>query len=104
MSDGDYAVERQAPESRRKGTSHSPVAKTDLARMGQAIDGSAPFLTRIFRSLTRHRTPGGQGAGRGARHVANLCHALLSERGEVSGARRATDVLSAYAALDASAR
>ena len=64
----------------------------------------APFLARILHSLTRHRTVDAQHAARGARHVAALCHALLSERGEVSGARRATDVLSAYQALDAAGR
>jgi malonyl-CoA decarboxylase len=96
MSDGDRAIEHRAPESRRKSTvPHSPqIGKTA---------GPAPFLTRIFRSLSRHRSAGAQGADRGARHVASLCHALLSQRGEVSGARLATDVLSAYRALDASA-
>jgi malonyl-CoA decarboxylase len=96
MSDGDHANERPAPESRRKGTSQpSPeIRKTD---------DPAPFLTRIFRSLTRHRSADAQGADRGAGRVAALCHALLSERGEVSGARLATDVLSAYRALDAPA-
>jgi malonyl-CoA decarboxylase len=84
MSDGDRAVEPRAPESRRKSTS--------------------PFLTRFLHSLRRHRPADTKRAARGARHVAALCHALLSERGEVSGARRATDVLSAYQALDASGR
>jgi malonyl-CoA decarboxylase len=83
MSDGSAAIERRSRESRRKSTS--------------------PLLTRIFRSLTRHGSAGAKDADRGARHVANLCHALLSQRGEVSGARLATDALSAYRALDASA-
>ncbi len=96
MSDGDHAIERRPAESRRKGTSlHSP----DIPKTARP----APFLTRIFRSLRRHGSAGAHGADRGARHVAALCHALLSERGEVSGARLATDVLSAYRALDAAA-
>jgi malonyl-CoA decarboxylase len=39
-----------------------------------------------------------------ARAVARICHALLSERGEVSGARLAIELRAAYAALDAPAR
>jgi malonyl-CoA decarboxylase len=45
-----------------------------------------------------------QGGDRGAGHLATLCHALLSERGEVSGARLASEVVGACRALDASAR
>jgi malonyl-CoA decarboxylase len=40
---------------------------------------------------------------RGARRAISLCHALLSERGEVSGARLAREALAAYQALDESA-
>lgn len=39
-----------------------------------------------------------------AQGVLRLCHALLSERGEVSGARVAADVLVAYRALDVAGR
>lgn len=38
-----------------------------------------------------------------ARNAASLCHALLSERGEVSGARIAREALAAYQALDEAA-
>ncbi|MFN8061046.1 MAG: malonyl-CoA decarboxylase [Vicinamibacterales bacterium] len=38
---------------------------------------------------------------RRAQRVIGLCHALLSERGEVSGARLASDALDAYRQLDA---
>ncbi len=96
MSDGERAIERRATKSRRKGM---PAHAPDVPM----VDAPAPFLTRIFRSLTRHRPLGAQGAVGAARHVAALCHALLSERGEVSGARLAAEVLSAYRALDASA-
>ena len=41
---------------------------------------------------------------RAARAVIRLCHALLSERGEVSGARLAIELREAYTALDAPAR
>ena len=88
MSDGDRAIKPQAPESRLKGTSPHPPT----------------FLTRILNSLTRHQSANAHRVPRSARDVAALCHGLLSERGEVSGARLATDVLSAYQALDAQAR
>ena len=39
-----------------------------------------------------------------ARSLVRLCHALLGERGEVSGARLAIELRNAYAALDAPAR
>jgi malonyl-CoA decarboxylase len=97
MSDGDHAIERRAPETQPKSTSpHSPDVRKP--------DDPPPFLTRIFRSLTRQRSGDGPGADRGAGHVAALCHALLSERGEVSGSRLATDVVSAYRGLDPTAR
>ena len=54
------------------------------------------FLKRFLDSLA-HPLPD---AVRRARRVIALCHALLSERGEVSGARLATDVLMAYQSLD----
>jgi malonyl-CoA decarboxylase len=40
---------------------------------------------------------------RPARHAIALCHALLSERGDVSGLRLASEALSAYRSLDAPA-
>jgi malonyl-CoA decarboxylase len=39
-------------------------------------------------------------AMRDARRAISLCHALMSERGEVSGARLARDAIAAYQALD----
>ena len=58
-----------------------------------------PFLERFFPSLarparvtTRHSAD--------ADHVISLCRTLLSERGELSGARLATDVVAAYRSLD----
>src|SRR6266581_2629930 len=59
------------------------------------------FLRRLLGSMTRRR-PGilPRAAVRGARRAISLCHALLSERGEVSGARLAREALAAYQALD----
>jgi malonyl-CoA decarboxylase len=53
----------------------------------------------------RRSRPGSlpRAAVRGARRAISLCHALLSERGEVSGARLAREALAAYQALDESA-
>jgi malonyl-CoA decarboxylase len=62
--------------------------------------GARPFFSRIF---------GSRGAAAASRPVASLdkarraialCHALLSERGEVSGLRLARELLSAYQSLD----
>ena len=44
------------------------------------------------------------GPQRGTDHLIARCHSLLSERGEVSGVRLATDALRAYQALDNPAR
>jgi malonyl-CoA decarboxylase len=55
------------------------------------------FFKRLVRSVvpSRERTR----AGRQAMQVVQLCHALLSERGEVTGAALARDTLTAYKAL-----
>ncbi len=59
------------------------------------------FFRRLLGSMTGRR-PGipPRAAVRGARRAISLCHALLSERGEVSGARLAREALAAYQALD----
>ncbi len=61
------------------------------------------FLRRIFKPLQKSAAVWVPGAVRDAQHVITLCRALLSERGEVSGARLATQVLDAYQTLDAAA-
>jgi malonyl-CoA decarboxylase len=63
-------------------------------------DNSTRFLERILRPWRQSTVPKRPGTARDAEHVIALCHALLSERGEVSGARRAIQVLSAYQTLD----
>lgn len=57
-----------------------------------------PFFSRLIGSLTRPRESAPAG-GRDGKRVIALCRALLSERGEVSGARLASDVLAAYSTL-----
>ena len=57
-------------------------------------------LARIFRPLKRDRTRVEAARTRDVDRVIDLCRALLSERGEVSGARVAAEVVSAYQRLD----
>ena len=57
-------------------------------------------LAGIFRSRMRNRARTRAERLRDAERVIELCRTLLSERGEVSGARIASEVLSAYKALD----
>src|SRR4051794_22858817 len=58
--------------------------------------GGRPFFRRIFRSLARPSATG----SRDITEIIALCQSLISERGEVSGIRIATEVLSRYRALD----
>jgi malonyl-CoA decarboxylase len=58
-------------------------------------------LKRFFRAATHGRHPESRATGRLAGRVIALGHALLSERGEVSGARLAKDAVAAYRAFDA---
>jgi hypothetical protein len=69
----------------------------------QSSDGAArpkPFLGKIFRSLRRPATAASSAAEHAVRKLIAQCHALLSERGEVSGGRLAAQTLDAYKALD----
>jgi malonyl-CoA decarboxylase len=59
------------------------------------------FFGRIFHPLRRSAVSTLPRPTRDVQHVITLCHALLSERGEVSGAQRAIQVLDAYRSLDA---
>jgi malonyl-CoA decarboxylase len=61
---------------------------------GSIADGGRVLIDRQLRGLARQ--PG--------RAVADLCHALLSQRGEASGAALAREVLLAYGDLDATGR
>jgi malonyl-CoA decarboxylase len=57
-------------------------------------------LKRFFRTAAQRRRPESRASGRLAGRVIALGHALLSERGEVSGARLAKEAVAAYRALD----
>ena len=57
-------------------------------------------LSRILRSLNRDPARARAAKVREVDRAIDLCRALLSERGEVSGARVAAEVLSAYQQLD----
>lgn len=62
--------------------------------------GNPSFLKRLFGPASRPPGAIPRAAVRGARRAVSLCHELLSERGEVSGARIAREALAAYQALD----
>ncbi len=58
------------------------------------------FLERLFGLASRRPGVIPRAAVRSARRAVSLCHELLSERGEVSGARIAREALAAYQALE----
>ena len=59
------------------------------------------FLQRLLQSVSGpRRTALPRAAVRAARQAISLCHALLSERGEVSGARLAREALASYQGLE----
>ena len=80
------------------------AAAEKAARSSAKSAASRPLLRRILGSLTRPSTPDAAAGDRAARSVIALCRALLSERGEVSGARLATEAFAAYQSLDDAAR
>jgi malonyl-CoA decarboxylase len=61
--------------------------------------GRRALFTRILGALTHAVSPPSANQ-RQARQAIALCHALLSERGEVSGLRLAAEVLAAYQSFD----
>ena len=58
------------------------------------------FLQRLLRSAPPRPGVPSRAAVRSARRVASICHELLSQRGEVSGAFIAREALAAYQSLD----
>jgi malonyl-CoA decarboxylase len=63
------------------------------------------FLDSFARpSVARPPVARAAAGSRDARHAITMCHALLSERGEVSALRLATEVLVAYQSLEPAAR
>jgi len=66
-------------------------------------EAGSPLLQRIL-SLRSGRLWRGRDAQAKAKELLRLCEALLSERGEVSGARAAGELIAAYRELDAAGR
>src|SRR5438105_4387780 len=95
--EGIIAVRRQPPQ-RMDEPSRSPDPGRAPAT-NERRSAARPFFKRILGSLTRPPAARPPASVRDARRAISMCHALLSERGEVSGARLATDVLTAYQAL-----
>jgi malonyl-CoA decarboxylase len=58
------------------------------------------FLNRLFGGRNKPPRSAPRASHRAARRAIELSHALMSERGEVSGARVAREALAAYQALD----
>jgi malonyl-CoA decarboxylase len=58
------------------------------------------FLHRLIKSVSHTRDGVPRSALRGTRKVISLCHSLVSERGEVSGARIARETLDACLSLE----
>lgn len=56
----------------------------------------ASIIGRLLHSVSRSAGPGAKGADRNTRKTVTLCRALLSQRGEASGAALAREVLAAY--------
>jgi malonyl-CoA decarboxylase len=74
-----------------------PAAPDGLPQSIAKSSRTRPLLGRLLRSLRRPSSPD-------ADRVVALCQALLSERGEVSGARLAAEALAAYQSLDDAVR
>ncbi len=84
----------------RDATTDDPPASAVVADEPAAVTVRRPLLRRLFRA-NGEKAP--RGALREARRAVALCHALMSERGEVSGARLAHEALAAWQSLDAEA-
>src|SRR5262249_61258710 len=78
-------------------------AASALASLAWAVSRmkTSSILQRLLGAKVAPRAPLPSRAATGsARRAIALCHNLISERGEVSGARLARDALTAYASLD----
>jgi hypothetical protein len=96
MSDAD----QPAPPIDKASRSPDPARHPSPSEKRSAAQ---PFFRRILGSLGRPPAPRPPASVRDARHVIALCHALLSERGEVSSARLSAEVLEAFQGLEAPA-
>lgn len=61
------------------------------------------MIRQLLRSVSPRADPGAKGADRNTRKTVTLCRALLSQRGEASGAALAREVLAAYDGLQGAA-
>lgn len=86
MAGGDHASPARREPSRPSANGPRSVLDEDARRR--------PFFQRFFGSLTRPIDDDQR-----AREVVSMCHGLLSERGEFSGVRRATEILAACGSL-----
>jgi malonyl-CoA decarboxylase len=78
------------------------IWRSRLAAFLRHLMSAPSFFKRLVRSVVR--PAGRRRAGRQAEAAIELCHALISERGEVSGAVLARDALTAYNELNRTAR
>jgi len=97
MSEGDRPESTGAAAVRKSGRAPIPFA-------GGVGRRASPFLRRIFERLAQPIARRASGEVRRARQIVSMCRALLSELGEVSGPRLATEVLAVYQELDRPAR
>jgi len=97
MSEGDRPESTDAAAVRKS-------ARAPIQFAGGVRKRANPFLRRILERLAQPRAPQPSGEVRRARQIVAMCRALLSELGEVSGPRLATEVLAAYQALDQPSR
>ncbi len=63
------------------------------------MNTTASIIQRLLRSVAKANGPRAKGADRFTRKTVTLCRALLSQRGEASGAALAREALEAYDAL-----
>lgn len=89
MSNPDRTQEEPPPPQSESNIA-SPTRRQSLGRALRSLIG--PIDARRSQAI------------RDSRRVIERCRALLSERGEISGARLANDVVQAYRALDTTAR
>ena len=101
----EVAAKPDATNAERYGGSEvSESAAVTPKRFVAAANGSPSLLRRLLRhTAAPDAGPPSRSALASAKRAIALCHALISERGEVSGARLARETLAAYQSLDSSA-
>jgi malonyl-CoA decarboxylase len=92
----DHTLDRTSRKGRRPSDPSDPSDSPS--------PDARPSLRRMLRSLVRPIDSRSSAPMRDARYIVELCRSLLSEQGEPSGARLATEVLDAYGSLDSAAR